>query len=224
MSNNSKEKTKKEPWPTKDAMHQVYEKKMWGKGEGEFYSGEGSHESEIVTPYIAAVKLFLNSFETPLVVCDLGCGDFNIGQQLVSSTQKYVAVDIVQNLIDFNAEKFKIANLEFCCLDIATAKLPVGDCAIVRQVLQHLSNAEVLQVLEKLKLFKYIILTEHLPNGDFVPNKDIVSGQGIRLKKKSGLQILSAPFCFQIKEEKQLLKYVLKDAKGIIVTALYTVF
>ena len=45
----------KQPWPTKDAMEQVYEKNLWGGNTSDFYSGEGSNLPEIVTPYIAVV-------------------------------------------------------------------------------------------------------------------------------------------------------------------------
>ena len=39
-----KNKRNKQPWPTKAAMTQVYEKYLWGGGgEHDFYSGEGSH-------------------------------------------------------------------------------------------------------------------------------------------------------------------------------------
>ncbi len=139
-------------------------------------------------------------------------------------TKKYIAVDIVEDLITHNKKTFKADNLEFKCLDISKDALPSGDCVILRQVLQHLSNGEIKQILKKLNTFKYIILTEHLPEGNFIPNKDIISGQGIRLKKDSGLDILSAPFNFKIKEEKQLASVVLDDGKGVIVTRLYVVF
>ena len=86
-------------------------------------------------------------------VCDLGCGDFNIGKQLVKHTKKYVAVDIVTALIAYNTEKYKEENLEFLCLDIAVDDLPAGDCALLRQVLQHLSNAEVQAIVRKLTDF-----------------------------------------------------------------------
>lgn len=211
----------KTPWPTKDAMAQIYEMKLWGGSEFEFYSGKGSHQPEIVNPYITVLKAFLKSFNGALTVCDLGCGDFNIGQKLVKHTKKYVAVDIVENLINHNKEKFKEENLEFHCLDIAVDELPSGDCAIIRQVLQHLSNAEVQQVLNKLTTFKYVILTEHIPVGEFVPNKDIISGQGIRLKKQSGLDLLASPFNFKVIAEKQLLSVKLNENKGTILTTLY---
>ncbi|KAB1160051.1 class I SAM-dependent methyltransferase [Tenacibaculum aiptasiae] len=219
-----KSKKQKKPWPTKDAMVQVYEKNLWGGNTSEFYSGDGSHDINIVKPYIEIVTSFLNSFKNGLTVCDLGCGDFNVGKQLVKHTKKYVGVDIVPSLITYNKEKFKEENLEFYCLDIAEEELPIADCVMIRQVLQHLSNAEVQKIVAKLLAFKYIILTEHLPKGDFEPNKDIISGQGIRLKKKSGLNLLAPPFNFKIKKKQQLLSIPLPNNKGIIVTTLFKVF
>lgn len=217
-----KENGTKKPWPTKLAMQQVYEKNLWGGNKTDFYSGEGSHLSEIINPYIAAVTSFLTSFESALTVCDLGCGDFNVGKALVKHTKKYIAMDIVPSLIARNKENFKAANLEFHCLDIAVADLPSGDCAILRQVLQHLSNAEIQSIVNKLVAFKYVILTEHIPEGDFIPNKDIISGQGNRLKKQSGVNLFAPPFNFKVKEEKQLSVIVLDGGKGVIVTTLFT--
>tara|TARA_B100000809_G_scaffold193526_1_gene192478 strand:- start:19156 stop:19347 length:192 start_codon:yes stop_codon:yes gene_type:complete len=63
-------------------------------------------------------------------------------------------------------------------------------------VLQLVSNAEIQNVLYKLVTFKYVIITEYLPNGDFIAKKDIISGQGILLKNKSGLDLLAPPFNF----------------------------
>ncbi|MFQ3305597.1 MAG: SAM-dependent methyltransferase [Polaribacter sp.] len=217
-------KKMKIPWSTKAAMEQVYQLKLWGGQKPDFYSGSGSHETEIVKPYITVVTSFLRSFKTPITVCDLGCGDFNVGKELVVYAKNYVAIDIVAPLIAFNKEKFKEPNLEFYCLDIAVADLPSGDCAIIRQVLQHLSNAEVQVIVNKLANFKYLILTEHLPKGDFIPNKDILSGQGIRLKKKSGINLLAPPFHLKVKEEKQMIAYSLEGNKGILVTTLYVLF
>ena len=214
-------KLEKTPWPTKDAMQQVYEMKLWGDNNAEFYSGDGSHNLAIINPYIEVVSSFLKSFKSPITVCDLGCGDFNIGKELVKYTKKYIAIDIVPKLIAYNKEKFEETNLKFQCLDISKDELPSADCVIIRQVLQHLSNKEVLSVVSKLYNFKYIILTEHIPDDDFIPNKDIISGQGIRLKKQSGLDLLASPFNLKIKEEKKLSKVILKGKKGVIRTILY---
>lgn len=217
-------KIKKQPWPTKDAMQQVYEMQLWGNNQTPFYSGEGSHKLEIINPYIKTIASFLNDFKEPISVLDLGCGDFNIGKHFVELTKKYIAVDIVENLIDYNKKTFKKENLEFFCLDIAKDNLPKADCVIIRQVLQHLSNKEVINIVEKLYQYKYIILTEHLPNGAFTPNLDIISGQGIRIKKHSGILLLEAPFNLKVKEELLLHSYELGNNKGVIKTILYQMF
>jgi len=219
-----KEFTIKTPWPTKAAMEQVYALNLWGDNQSDFYSGAGSYLPEIVTPYLDLITEFLGSFNPPITICDLGCGDFNIGKELVKYTKQYIAIDIVPNLIERNMDMFKYDNLEFHCLDIAVDDLPKADCVIIRQVLQHLSNGEVQNIVSKLTAYKYVIVTEHLPAIEFEPNKDIISGQGIRLKKQSGINLLIAPFNFKVKKERQLLKIALKDEVGVIVTTLYEVF
>nr|WP_233267627.1 class I SAM-dependent methyltransferase [Algibacter sp. L1A34] len=213
----------KKPWPTKDAMHQIYKLNLWGGTEFDFYSGSGSHDPDIINPYLDVLTAFLESYNRTLTVCDLGCGDFNIGKQLTQFTKKYIAADIVESLIERNKQIYQADNLEFHCLNIAKDELPTGDCIILRQVLQHLSNAEIERVVEKLANYKYIILTEHLPLGNFTPNKDIISGQGIRLKQNSGVNLLEAPFNLEVKTETILGEYILEHHKGRIVTKLYEV-
>ncbi|WP_299366734.1 class I SAM-dependent methyltransferase [Winogradskyella sp.] len=212
----------KTPWPTKNAMTQIYDKHLWGGNDFDFYSGEGSHHPDIVKPYVETVTAFLKSHQKNLSVCDLGCGDFNIGRQLAPYASSYIAVDIVKDLIERNKTLFKAANLEFRCLDIAKDKLPKADCVILRQVLQHLSNKEIISIVKKLSNYKYIILTEHIPNGDFTPNIDIISGQGTRLKHNSGVSVLKAPFNLKVKEETILNEVVFDHRKGRILTFLYT--
>ncbi|MGW9685389.1 class I SAM-dependent methyltransferase [Flagellimonas sp. 2504JD1-5] len=214
----------KKPWATKAAMDQIYKAKLWGDNGSDFYSGDGSHQPELVNPYIHTLQSFLKSFAKPLTILDLGCGDFNIGKALVEHTKKYIAVDIVEELINFNKTKFQYPNLEFHCLDIAKDNLPMADCAILRQVLQHLSNSEIKSIVDKLCNFKYVVLTEHLPHGYFVPNIDIISGQGIRLKKQSGVDLCKTPFHLKVKESKQLLSQNSPNHGGRLVTTLIEVF
>lgn len=216
-------KTKK-PWPTKDVMNQIYDMKLWGGTAFDFYSGIGSHDPKITNPYLKTIITFLESFNTPLVVCDLGCGDFNIGKHLTKYAEKYIAIDIVENLINRNKKRHKEDNLEFHCLDIINDELPQGDCIILRQVLQHLSNKDIEKIIKHITAYKYIILTEHIPLGNFTPNKDIISGQGIRLKQNSGVNILESPFNLKVKHQKQLGEHVFENEKGRIITTLFEVF
>lgn len=217
-------KRTKKPWPTKDVMNQIYNLKLWGGNKFDFYSGDGSHDSKIIEPYLNNIISFLKSYNNAITVCDLGCGDFNIGKHLTNYTSKYIAVDIVKTLIERNKILFKEDNLEFLCLDIIEDALPKGDCVILRQVLQHLSNKEIQKILKKLSAYKYIILTEHLPFGDFVPNKDIIAGQGIRLKHNSGINVLEAPFNLKIVAESYFEDIILLNNKGRIQTKVYQCF
>ena len=123
-----------------------------------------------------------------------------------------------------NKKIFNQKQLEFKCLDLAKDSIPAGDCAIIRQVFQHLSNDEVQQILNKLYQFKFVIITEHIPKHNFIPNIDIISGQGIRLKKNSGLDVTSAPFNFKAIDKKQLLKLNVNSKDQLIVTTLYQMF
>lgn len=220
-SKNRKLTTMKTPWPTKDVMHQIYDLKLWGGKEFDFFSGDGSHNLEITTPYLSAVIGFLKSYNNNLVVCDLGCGDFNIGKHVTKYSKKYIAIDIVETLIERNKKRFKDQNLEFQCLDISKDELPKADCVILRQVLQHLPNAEIAAIVKKLSVYKYVIVTEHIPVGDFLSNTDIIAGQGIRLKHHSGVDLLETPFNLKIISKHNLEETIPSNAKGRIKTILY---
>ena len=216
-------KPRKKPWPTKAVMNQIYDLKLWGGKEFDFYSGEGSHHPKIIKPYLEQLISFLKSHNNNLIICDLGCGDFNIGKHLIKHSKKYIAIDIADDLINRNKNLFREKNLEFECLDISKDNLPPADCIILRQVLQHLSNAEIKRIVEKLADYKYVILTEHLPLGPFTPNKDIISGQGNRIKLSSGVNLIKPPFNFKYKTETTLDSHILKNSEQQIITKLFEV-
>ena len=217
---------KKTPWPTKAVMTQIYDLGFWGKGsvEDKFYSGDGSHDPKIIEPYIQFVQEFLQSFKEKISLVDLGCGDFNVGKNFVQFTQKYFALDVVEELIAYNSQKFNFPNIEFLSLDIVKNDLPKADCAIIRQVLQHLSNKEIGFFIPKLAQYQYIILTEHIPDGDFIANKDIITGQGIRLKQNSGVDITKEPFNLKPLKSTTILQSKSSKYKGVIETKLYQMF
>ena len=131
-------------------------------------------------------------------------------------------MNINSKIINYNKKVFQKENLTFVCIDIATDILPNADCVLIRQVLQHLSNTEIHNIIKKLSVYKYVILTEHIPEGEFIPNIDIISGQGIRLKKQSGVKLLEPPFNFKVKTSTELLSVPV--TKGSVVTMLYEVF
>ncbi len=65
-------------------MAQVYELNLWGGNRSEFYSGEGSHNPEIVTPYVDVITSFLTSFKSPITLCDLAVAILMLEKNLLS--------------------------------------------------------------------------------------------------------------------------------------------
>jgi SAM-dependent methyltransferase len=179
---------------------EIYRQGKWGgKGTTQFHSGAGSATQSIVEPYVAAITGFLASLpEGSRRVVDLGCGDFGVGKRLLPVCSSYVGVDVVPDLIRHHQATFIDAKVEFRCSDIIDGELPAGDVCLIRQVFQHLSNAQIAKVLAKLPRYRTVFITEHYPADDVavVPNKDKVHGGDIRLYDDSAVYVDRPPFNF----------------------------
>ena len=210
----------------RETFQKIYENRLWGDGSQQFYSGPGSHDAIVVDPFVNKVLAFFKSLSNSPIVIDLGCGDFNVGSKLLEACKLYIACDVVPELIEHNKIKFANNSVDFRCIDIAKDELPKGEVVIIRQVLQHLSNADIALVLPKLSSFKYLIITEHIPVGNFVSNLDKPSGLGIRMhngiKKDSGVVITEPPFNFKAASV-QTLQTTECDDQSQLVTWLFTI-
>jgi hypothetical protein len=184
----------------------VYREKLWGNtSSSEYDSGPGSHDPAVVEPYVEATRRFLESLSIKPNVVDLGCGDFEVGSRLRRYCARYVACDVVPSLIARNAECFPTSGVDFRVLDIVDDPLPDGDVVVIRQVLQHLSNAQIGKVIPKLSKYRWLILTEHLPSDlRFIPNKDKSAGPGIRVRLGSGIVLTAPPFRLPTIDERDL--------------------
>ena len=185
-------------------FNSIYIKKLWGnKDNVPFFSGFGSSFKPSIDSYVNIIKQFTKNSKKKLNVIDIGCGDFNIGKELLLYFNNYTAVDVVDPLIEYNKNKFKNLNVCFKSLDITKNSIPFTDVIILRQVFQHLSNRNIYNALKNIYLkSKDIILTETIPSTPFVPNLDIKSGAKTRFANKdSGVDIISPPFNFPIQEK-----------------------
>jgi len=213
--------------PTEEVFSKVYETGVWGKSidpSQPFFSGAGSRDSAVLSAYVAAVQDFLKTFDKRPNVVDLGCGDFFVGSKIRPFCAKYTACDIVPKLIEFNKRNFKNLDVEFRILDLVTDELPDGDIVIIRQVLQHLSNEQILLALPKISSkYRYLILTEHLPTKrNFQHNLDMPAGPGIRARMESGIVLTSQPFNLKAKGKLRLCESDEEgETGGLIVTTLY---
>jgi hypothetical protein len=201
---------------------------MWGKSDDPsqpFYSGSGSHDNRITQLYVSHVTSFFKNLPNKPDIVDLGCGDFAIGSKIRQYCNHYIACDIVPALITHNKVKYKNLNVNFEVLDLNNDTLPSGDIVIIRQVLQHLTNAQIQRLIPKISLsYKILILTEHLPKSNtFLPNIDKPEGMDIRFDIKagynSGVVLTKHPFNLRVLEEQIICE--VEENGGVIRTTLY---
>jgi hypothetical protein len=206
-----------------DIFAEIYRRKMWGSmSRSDFCSGQGSHYPSIVGPYLESVRGFLSEFAHAPNAVDLGCGDFKVGSQLRDWCNQFVATDVVPGLIERNERVYERLNVSFRCVDITSTDLPAGDIAFLRQVAQHLSNAQIAGIIPKLYQYRWVIVSEHLPSAaDFIANLDKPTGSGIRVPIGSGVVLTAPPFNLQALESKVLCSVPLSEVSGVVRTVAY---
>ena len=182
-----------------EIFNKIYNNKVWGVNkDGYANSGAGSYLPYIIYPYIDVVNSLLFKIKPDSVV-DLGCGDFNVGENFTFKIKKYIACDVSSVIIERNKLQYKnLTNVEFKQLDISSDVLPKGEIAFVRQVLQHLSNNSIKKFIDnvnKFKPYKYILITEHISDSNIlIKNIDKPSGSRMRTRFNSGVFVHEKPF------------------------------
>ena len=211
---------------SEEVFTDIYVKNKWGGKKGEFFSGFGSAHKELVSAYVS--KIYEEASREGfigLTFVDLGCGDFRVGKQLLPLCSTYIGVDVVKPLIQNNKAKYGNSTTHFIYLDIINEKLPDGEVCFIRQVLQHLSNQQIILILQKLKKYQWVFITEHYPmdNNAIKPNMDKVHGADIRLHSNSGVYLTKIPFELPAQSLKEVLEVPGADGQnpGVIRTFLY---
>jgi SAM-dependent methyltransferase len=172
----------------------VYTEGMWGGDPGTFFSGPGSNE-EAAKPYAEFIIQFMTERNVKNVV-DLGCGDFRVGRLIAASGVNYTGVDVVEGLIAENIRRWASPTVRFVCADVTSDALPEGELCLIREVFQHLSNAQVSAVLKRLSLYKYVLITEVHPEDlrHYQINRDKPHGATSRVAHFSILRLDQPPF------------------------------
>ena len=211
------------PLSNAEVFDKIYADELWGQGqENALYSGEGSHSEDVVNPYVQSVNKFIESTPDLHIAADLGCGDFHIGSRICHLFRAFHAIDVSSLVIGQNKNMFKQSGLKFHNLSITSDEMPPADVAFVRQVLQHLSNNDIQRFLNNIKgKYRYLIITESLSSSPrFIANKDIVTEPGIRIHKKSGVDITLPPFNYEVLHHREICR--VNVGKETIVTTVYT--
>jgi SAM-dependent methyltransferase len=177
-----------------DVFTEVYAKGMWGKSEDGISSGPGS-VAENFTQYVDFVSEFVATHGIKSVV-DFGCGDFQVGRRLRLGDATYLGCDIVRPVIERNSGSFSSKSVSFRHFDLlGDEPYPNGELCLIRQVLQHFSNAAVTKVLQRVQNYPYVLLTDAIMPGDAaVENYDIDTSHLSRTIFGSGLRLELPPF------------------------------
>ncbi len=156
-----------------EAFTEIYKKGVWG---GKWFSGGGAW-IEYAQPYVDFLQNFLREKNIQSVV-DVGCGDWLFSQYIDWSGVHYVGCDAVEFIVERNRECFGQPSIDFLHLDALDSELPDADLLICKDVLQHLSNEDVIRFLARLGKYKYCLITNDVKGNTFTSaNRDISRGE-----------------------------------------------
>ncbi len=135
----------------------IYVKGYWGDGYGTPKSGSGSDPS-LAVPYVDFVKDKVTQLGMKSVV-DIGHGEWRMWRDWKFEGVKYTGIEISETAHLLAEAKFSSSNLEFLVADVLeSGDIPVGDMIITKDVLQHLCNQNVEQLLLLFSRFRFIIV------------------------------------------------------------------
>jgi SAM-dependent methyltransferase len=147
----------------------IYERAIWGGGSG------GGSDVQVAILYMAYIQHLLDRFAIRSIV-DLGCGDWRFSKHLDLSGRDYLGIDVVASVIAANIEAYGSDRVRFEVADATTFDIPDCDLLVCKDVLQHLSNANVQAILNRSRAARFALFTndyhpanEDCPNGNTRP-------------------------------------------------------
>lgn len=157
------------PGKHKSIFTKIYQSCGWN-GVG---SGPGSQIGS-TTLYRQLLERILHGNGIRRVV-DLGCGDWQFSRLIDWTGVKYLGIDIVPKLIALNKANHSKNNVCFECGDIRTLSLPDADIYIIKDVLQHWPNSDIISFLSRTST-KPMLITNSVFGAPGSTNCDIPLG------------------------------------------------
>jgi hypothetical protein len=141
----------------KNIFTEIYDKNLWNSEESR--SGTGSALSQTKS-LISGLEKFISEFHINSIL-DIPCGDFNWMRLVDLHRVKYTGLDIVNEIVKNNSDKYKSENITFQVADLTTDLLPDADLIICRDCLVHFSFYDIFNALSNLSRvnYKYILVT-----------------------------------------------------------------
>lgn len=141
----------------KNSFSRIYENHVW---QGQSLSGPGSDANRTVE-FRLLLEQFLRSKKIRSVI-DLGCGDWSYSRLIDWGGIKYIGIDVVESVIHNNQLRYASSSISFLRMDAAHQNIPEADLLIVKEVLQHLPNKDILSILAKAQSYSFAIFVNDI--------------------------------------------------------------
>jgi SAM-dependent methyltransferase len=157
-----------------ETFEMIYSNGFWDKDESnQGTSGLGSKLINVI-PYINLLEDFISKNHITSIV-DAGCGDWQFSRYLNFNGINYLGVDAAKSVVLKNIAKYKKDNIQFVHGNFLEMELPKADLLILKDVLQHLSNKNILKAIDSFKNYRYVIAVNDISSANFC-NYDIQDG------------------------------------------------
>lgn len=134
--------------PSRQAVFtNIYRDNIWQNAESR--SGPGSTVARTAPLRPVLLALFEELGVRSLL--DAPCGDFNWMKEMPLGEIQYTGVDVVVDVIERNQRLHGQPGRRFLVADIAADPLPTADLILCRDGLVHLSDGDVLRVLDRFR-------------------------------------------------------------------------
>lgn len=155
-----------------DRFAEIYRDGRWVEAAGCSKSGGGSTLDATANVRRELPRLFDDLGIRTLV--DLGCGDFSWMRE-VKPLPGYIGIDIVESIVADNRKRYAGDGVSFLCRDVTKAAIPRSDAVLCREVLFHLSFADIRKLIANVieSRATYFLATT---DDDVVFNSNIDSG------------------------------------------------
>jgi hypothetical protein len=135
---------------------EIYQNRRWGKNVP--LSGEGS-SPEAVNPYLELLRSFLDQHNDIRTILDVGHGDWEMWPAGFFQQYQYFGVDVVSTLSIEMSLIHGNSKTAFISGDFLEMDLPSSDVLLIKDVLIHLSNADIAKALQIFSAYRYVIIT-----------------------------------------------------------------
>lgn len=139
------------------AFQAIYAQAAWGTNQ----SGAGSSGLGSTLEFTKIYRVFLQDFLAKhdiRSVVDAGCGDWEFSQAIDWTGIDYLGLDVVPSVIADNQRRFGSAKVRFAVANIVRDPLPAADLLVVKDVLQHLSHADIARFLAQLPRYRHVLI------------------------------------------------------------------